>query len=93
MREIVFDEFDRDVLVDILKLYSRLFLALNGFWFLATRGKYSHDTAMDIEMDTWISYFPYEAKKIRKAFGIEGNCIADLITVLRYSPRTLCKPA
>ena len=88
MRELVFDGFDKGALIDILALYSRLFMALNGFWFLATRDKYEHDTAMEIAIDTWIGYFPYEAKKMLKTFGIEGNGVADLITVLRYSPRT-----
>ena len=90
MRELLFDGFDNGALIDILRLYSRLFLALNGYWFLATRDKYGHDTAMEIAIDTWVDYFPYEAKKMQKTFGIEGNGIADLITALRYSPRTLC---
>ena len=90
MRELVFDQFDRSALTDILRLYSRLFLALDGFWFLATRDKYGYDTAIEIEIDTWTNYFSYEAKKMRKAFGIKGNGIADLITALSYSPRTLC---
>ena len=90
MRELVFDGFDRDNLINILRLYSRLFLALDGFWFLAARDKYGYDAAMEIEIDTWLSYFPYEAKKIRKEIGIKENGVVDLITALKYSPRTVC---
>ena len=90
MKELVFDGFDRNALIDILRLYSRLFLAFDGFWFLATRDKYGYDAAIEMDTNTWINYFPYEAKKLRKAFGIEGNSITDLISALRYSPRTLC---
>ncbi|MDO8472589.1 MAG: DUF6125 family protein [Dehalococcoidia bacterium] len=90
MREVDFDSLPREELVQLLKLYSRLFLALDGFWFLAAKKKLGYDVALDLDKAAWEGYFPYEAKKIRRDLGIEDTTTRGIVDSLKYSPLWPC---
>lgn len=38
--------FSKDGLVRLLKMYSRLYLAVDGFWYLAVKEKVNNDMAL-----------------------------------------------
>lgn len=90
MREVDFDSLPREKLVQLLKLYSRLFLALDGFWFLAAKEKLGYDAALDLDTTAWEGYFPYEAKKIRRELGIADDTAIGIVDSLKYSPFIPC---
>ena len=90
MHELDFDSLPRETLVKLLKLHSRLFLALDGFWFLALREKYGYDVALEVDTKAWEGYFPYEAKKVAGAMGIEDTSVKGILDALRYSAFVPC---
>lgn len=58
MREVDCDSLPREILIKLLKLYSCLLLALDGFWFLAAKDKWGYEEAVEIDAKVWESYFP-----------------------------------
>lgn len=90
MHEVDFDSLPRETLLKLLKLYSRLFLALDGFWFLAAKEKYGYDAALELDIKAWDGYFPYEAKKIREAMDIKDTSIQGIVDTLKYSALVPC---
>lgn len=90
MREVDFDSLPREQLLKLVKLYSRLFLALDGFWFLAAKEKLGYDTALELDIKVWERYFPYEAKKVRTALGIEDTSVRGILDSLKYSALVPC---
>ena len=67
MNEIDLTTLSKEELIRLVKVYSRLFLALDGFWFLAVEDRFGYQAALDADIDAWEGYFPYEAKMLRKA--------------------------
>ena len=90
MREVDFDTLPHETLVTLLKLYSRFFLALDGFWFLAAKEKLGYDIALELDTKAWEGYFPYEAKKVRAALGIDDISVRGIIDSLKYSALVPC---
>jgi len=90
VHEVDFDSLPRETLVKLLKLYSRLFLALDGFWFLALKEKSGYDIALEVDTKAWEGYFPYEAKKVRAALGIEDTSMVGIVDTLKYSAFVPC---
>ena len=47
----------------MVKAHSRLFLALDGFWFLEVEEKYGYGAALKVDLDVWQKYFPYNDRR------------------------------
>jgi len=90
MNEAEFDKLPRETLVKLLKVYARLFLALDGFWFLAAKEKLGYDVALDLDTKAWEGYFPYEAKKIRDCLGITDDSVEGILDSVKYSAFVPC---
>jgi len=60
-------------LVELVGLYSRLFLAVDGFWYLAVKELVSEDMATACDLWVWDRYSPYELKRLIQLRSIKGN--------------------
>jgi hypothetical protein len=74
----VLGNFTRDELIDLIKIYSKNWLALDGLWFQSVERKSGMDEAMFHDEEAWRSFAQIEAKRL-KAFlnlperaGLEG---------------------
>ncbi|HDP23946.1 MAG TPA: hypothetical protein ENN34_00735 [Deltaproteobacteria bacterium] len=78
-------EFSPEKLHETLALYRRMFLAIDGFWFLGVRDRFGEDTALDVDLWAWQKYFRYEIKQLRELFSIEGNDVEALFKLMQLS--------
>ena len=81
--------YSKEDLVAFVRLASRLFMAMDGFWFIAAKEKLGYEVALELDRRAWEMYFPYEAKKLKSVFGIEDG-IYGAVRGFKHSMRLLC---
>jgi hypothetical protein len=83
---IKFNDFSPETLSDLLTMFSRLYLALDGFWYLTVKEKVGNDTALacDIEVLKKVSY--YEMAKVTRLLKIGGNDVIALMKAMQVTP-------
>lgn len=79
-------DFTRELLIDIVKLYSRLYMGLDGIWYLSIKEKASNDDAVACDILTWKRASKYEMSRITKRFNIQGNDVIALMKALQLTP-------
>ncbi len=80
------ESFPRELLLEALKLYGKLFLAIDGFWYLSVKDRFGDKTAIERDLWAWNKYFRYETKHITKLLNITGNDIESFFKILQFSP-------
>lgn len=73
-------------LIELVRLYSKLFLALDGFWYLAVKQLVNEETATACDLWVWDKYSRYEFKKIMPLRNITGNDLEAFAAAFRFSP-------
>lgn len=84
--DIRFEDFSKDFLVELLKLYSKLVLAIDGFWYLAIKERDSNEGAALCDMWAWEKEVKYEMNRLAKLLKIQGNAVVTLMKALQMSP-------
>lgn len=81
-----FSDFSHNTLVELLKLYSRFYMTLDGFWYLSVKEKFNNKEALALDLDVWEKVVKYELAKITKLLNIQGNDIGTLVKGIQISP-------
>ncbi|MGB2799468.1 MAG: DUF6125 family protein [Dehalococcoidia bacterium] len=76
----------KEELVELVRLYSKLFFAMDGFWYLAVRQLVSEDMATTCDLWVWDKYARYELKRLLPLMNIEGDDLAAFATAFSFSP-------
>ncbi len=83
--QIDFQTLSRETLLKIIDMFAKNWLAIDGTWFLAAEKKFSLDTAIALDTESWRQFSPIEAKRIMKEFNIHKNSgLEGLKTALKY---------
>ncbi|MBI2869275.1 MAG: hypothetical protein HYX96_05570 [Chloroflexi bacterium] len=80
------DDLPREKLLELLKLYGRLYLAMDGFWFLSVRQHLGNQAALDCDIATWARMSAYEMSRITRLMDIKGQGLSALLQALRLAP-------
>ena len=80
------DNFSPEGMVKMLSLYSRLYRAMDGFWYLAIKEKLGNEEALDRDLWVWDRVSLYEMKNITRQFNIQGNDVTALMKAIQLSP-------
>ena len=71
-------DYTKEELIQLIEIYSKNWLAMDGVWFQAVERKFGMDEAMYQDAEAWKHYTVVEAKKIKEFLqlpnraGIEG---------------------
>ena len=79
-------DFSVETLRDLLRLYSRLYMGLDGFWYLTVMEKFGNDAALDCDIKVWDRAGRYEMKNVTKQLNIQGNDAVAFMKALQLSP-------
>ena len=79
-------DFSPDALVQLLKLYSKLYMAMDGFWYLAVKERADDREALACDIRVWEEMVKYETLMLRRQLKIRGNDIASLMKVTQLCP-------
>lgn len=80
------DLLPRETCVRLLELYSRMLVALDGFWYLSCAEKTGTDSAVDSDIQVWTSLSRYVTHDMARALGMPQRRVADYAVVLQARP-------
>jgi len=80
------EDFSPETLVGLLGLYRRLYIALDGFWYLTVKQRSGNDEALASDIETWEKHCKYEMSNITRQLNIQGNDVAALVKALQLTP-------
>lgn len=81
-----FEDFSKETLAALLRTYSKLFIAIDGFWYLSVMQKIDQAMATECDLWVWEKYGRYEMARIREALKVEGNDLPALLKILQCTP-------
>ena len=82
MNNKILDSFSKEELIELIEIYSKDWLAMDGVWFQSVEKKYGISEAMYHDAQAWDRFTVIEALKIKKFLGLPDNSgIEDEITV------------
>jgi len=84
--EINFEDFSRDTLVKLLIMYAKLYIAIDGFWYMTVMERNGNDEALACDIQAWTIMSKYEKKRIGETLNIEGKNVLSFIKTLQISP-------
>ncbi|MCQ2550742.1 MAG: DUF6125 family protein [Clostridia bacterium] len=64
-------KYSKEELIELIDIYSKNWLAMDGVWFQSVEGKFGMDEAMFHDVEIWKKFTVIEAKKIKKFLGLE----------------------
>ncbi|MFC2019848.1 DUF6125 family protein [Chloroflexota bacterium] len=79
-------DFSYHTLAGLLKLYSRLYIAMDGFWYLAIQERISNEEALSCDIRAWERASKYEMRKITQAMNIQGDDLTAVMKAMQLRP-------
>jgi hypothetical protein len=86
--DIKLEDFSKDVLLKLLKTYGRLYLAIDGFWYLSVKEKVNNDMALACDLWVWERQCKNEIQRITKLLNIHGKDVISIFKFFQLSPWT-----
>lgn len=83
--DICWEDFPKEKLIEFLNLYSNLFLAVDGFWYLGVKERFDDRTAIACDLWAWDKFIRYEMKRITRALNISGDDVEALFKSFQMS--------
>ncbi len=78
-------DFTPETLHKIHQLHGRVYLALDGFWYLAVQELVSNEMAFKCDMLAWEKVCKLEMNTIARELNIQGNDVAALMKALQIT--------
>ena len=75
------DKLPKERLIELIKMYTRNWLTLDGLWFTGVEEKYGLDSAMELDVRMWQIGSKIEAKRIKEFFGFVGG-LEDILSTI-----------
>ena len=67
------EKLSKDTLIDLIKMYSRNWMTLDGLWFSGVEERYGLEAALDLDTRMWKIGSMTEAKRIKKLLRLGGG--------------------
>ncbi len=67
------ESLSKEQLIDLIDIYSKNWLALDGVWFQSIEGKLGMDEAMYHDREAWRRFTVIEARRIKEFLGLEEH--------------------
>ena len=84
--EIQFGNFSHDALVRLVDVYSKLFRALDGMWYLTVKERFGNTTALACDLQAWRMFAHYEMALLTKVMNIQGNDLSAMMKAVQINP-------
>jgi len=79
----------RDELIDLVKLSSRMILAVDGFWYLSVKELAGNDKALDRDNWVWDKVMKFYVSELARLLNVRGRDVADYMKVMGPRPEGL----
>ena len=78
-------DFSPQTLDKIVALHGKVYLALDGFWYLAVKELFGNENAFICDMWAWEKVCKHEIDLITSQLNIKGNSVIDLMKALQIT--------
>jgi len=80
------EDFSEDTLRKLAKLYSKLVMGVDGFWYLSVKEKLNGEMAVACDLWAWDKYVRYEVNHLTRLLNIQGSEVITLLKAFQFSP-------
>jgi len=84
MAKIDLMDLPKDTLLDLLRMYSKDAMTVDGLWFINVEEKYGLDTALEIDQLVWDKYGVIEARRIKRLMNITEKGIPAIVKAFNF---------
>lgn len=81
-----FRNFSRETLVKLLTAYAKLYMGMDGFWYMSVMERHGNEEALACDMRAWNMMIKYEMKKLTETLNIRGNDPIAFVKTMQVSP-------
>ena len=86
VRDLKLSDFSHDTLVALVKLYSKLYIGLDGFWYLTVKDRLGDKEALACDLQVWENLIKYSNARFRRQLKIRGNDVASVLKTIQVCP-------
>jgi hypothetical protein len=79
-------DFSPAALARLSNMYQKLYVALDGFWYLTVKERLGNEEALACDIQAWEHVCRYEMSKIKSGMKIQGDDVAALMKALQLCP-------
>lgn len=79
-------DFQPDTVARLLDLYSKIFIRVDGFWYLAVKERVSNQEALACDLKVWQRLCKYEMENITRQLNIHGRDVTALMKAIQMIP-------
>jgi hypothetical protein len=80
------EQYDRETLLKLIKTYSRLYINVDGFWYLAAKNDSGDEKALEYDIWVWEKMYKREVDGITAALGIKERDVLSYFKVVTMTP-------
>jgi hypothetical protein len=80
------ERYSKATLIELLRLYSKLYIALDGFWYLAMKGEFGNEKALKHDIWVWEKMHKREFEGLIKVLGIQQRDLHTFFQVFLLTP-------
>jgi hypothetical protein len=81
-----FRDFSRETLAKLLTAYAKLYIGMDGFWYMSIMERHGNEEALACDMQAWEMMVKYEMKKLTETLNIRGNDPIAFVKTMQVSP-------
>jgi len=78
------EKMTKQQLLEVLRLFSRNWITLDGLWFSLVEDTFGLEAALDLDLQMWERHALIEARRIKKHLGIQGGGVKGVLKALRF---------
>jgi len=76
-------EMTKQQLLEVIRLFSRNWITLDGLWFTLVEDTFGLEAALDLDRKMWERHALIEARRIKKYMGIQGGGVKGVLKAVR----------
>ncbi len=80
------EDLSKAELIELARLYARLFFAMDGFWYLAVKELADEDMATAVDLWVWDKYARYEVKRLLPLLKLQNDDLTSFARAFGFSP-------
>ena len=80
------EDFSKEALIRLVRLYSRFYLVIDSFWYLAVKENINREQALTCDLWTWEKMPRYQVRHLTEAMNIHGDDVATLMKIFQVVP-------
>jgi hypothetical protein len=84
-----FENYSRETLIALLTLYARLYLVLDGYWYLSVKQRFGNEQAVDIDLQVWDKQARKEVEELVKLMDFRNRDVVSLMELSAIIPSTV----